>query len=586
MENLAGYAMEVSVGEVSMLRGEPGKSAYEIAVQNGYSGTEAEWLASLKGETGASVTIDDTLTQSGRAADAKATGDRLDALSEEIENLQTTGGKIIPTISIPKTIRILTGSEFNLYYTNVISLPGVILWCGTASGLTTKRYSDHLSITAAADGTYSLAWKLYDDSYRLLESGTLTVIAAADKAMTASALIIGDSTVTQGGYISKKLLECFSSAGGTLTLIGTRGTAPALHEGRAGWKAADYCTKASDSTYTNPFYNNGFDFGYYMAQQGYSNVGVVIIQLGINDIFYMGIDNFSADATVGYINAMVASILAYDSNIKVIIDLLTPPNGDGSSFTSAYGTSQIDFVYRTNTIRMSKALMEYFADNASVTISPNNCVLDAAQDINDGVHPTADGYAKLGQMIYETIVSVHDGDTGGAAKEQLWDLPGRTSVERQTNYSASAAREMSVRSYYYPDSYTGATQIPSNVSLADYAAGEDTLEFTINPLGSTTAATLSAYGITVPIALEVGKSYEFKAKCESANSGVHLMVFSADGDSWTYESNRRICYSTTELCSATITPEIGKGYAICFSQKTAGVGVKNVFSQISLMENP
>ena len=32
--------------------GEPGKSAYEIAVENGYSGTEEEWLESLKGEPG------------------------------------------------------------------------------------------------------------------------------------------------------------------------------------------------------------------------------------------------------------------------------------------------------------------------------------------------------------------------------------------------------------------------------------------------------------------------------------------------------------------------------------------------------
>lgn len=32
--------------------GEPGKSAYEIAVENGYVGTETEWIASLKGEKG------------------------------------------------------------------------------------------------------------------------------------------------------------------------------------------------------------------------------------------------------------------------------------------------------------------------------------------------------------------------------------------------------------------------------------------------------------------------------------------------------------------------------------------------------
>ena len=33
--------------------GEAGESAYEIAVRNGFTGTEAEWLDSLKGEKGA-----------------------------------------------------------------------------------------------------------------------------------------------------------------------------------------------------------------------------------------------------------------------------------------------------------------------------------------------------------------------------------------------------------------------------------------------------------------------------------------------------------------------------------------------------
>lgn len=32
--------------------GEPGKSAYEIALEHGFVGSEEEWLASLKGEKG------------------------------------------------------------------------------------------------------------------------------------------------------------------------------------------------------------------------------------------------------------------------------------------------------------------------------------------------------------------------------------------------------------------------------------------------------------------------------------------------------------------------------------------------------
>lgn len=487
------------------------------------------------------------------------------------------------TVAIPPVVRVLTGGEFSIYYANVISRQNAIFWCSSVSGLTTRRYDDHLSVTANAAGTYPLQWKVYSSGYSLLASGTCTIIAVDNKAVTASALVIGDSTVTQGDYICQKLLSCFSAAGGALTLLGTRGTAPAKHEGRAGWKASDYCTKAADGTYTNPFYDNGFDFSHYMATQGYTGVGVVVIQLGINDIFYAGLDSFSAAETIGYMDAMVTSILAYDSSIKVIVDLLTPPNGNTSVFTEKYGTSQIDFVYRLNTIRLSKALMEHFAGNASVVVSPNNCVLNPTQDINDGVHPTEGGYAKLGQMIYETMLGVHDGDSGGGQTPPLWDMPARTGVQWPEYSDGAVGRSFSVDKYYYPLSFNGTTQSPANASMTDFAVGTDTLEFTIKA-GGASASQLSGYGIVVPLALEVGKSYTFTAKCASANSGVNLMTYNVSDGVWTYASNARVCYSTTELCSNVITPEAGKGYAICFSQKSGGVGTKNVFSQISLQE--
>ena len=43
----------------AIVRGKEGKSAYEVAVKNGFSGTEAEWLASLKGEKGDAFTYSD-----------------------------------------------------------------------------------------------------------------------------------------------------------------------------------------------------------------------------------------------------------------------------------------------------------------------------------------------------------------------------------------------------------------------------------------------------------------------------------------------------------------------------------------------
>lgn len=520
-----------------------------------------------------------TATKSGKVTTIEVDGTAIAAVNDGADAEDTR----VIAVAIPAVVRVLTGSEFNIYYANVISQQNAMFWCNTASGLTTKRYGDHLSITANAPGTYQLQWKVYDSGYSLLASGTCTIIAAANKAVTASALIIGDSTVTQGDYICQELLSCFSAAGGALTLIGTRGTAPARHEGRAGWKASDYCTKAADGTYTNPFYNNGFDFSHYMTTQAYTGVGVVIIQLGINDIFYAGLDSFSADTTIGYFDSMVNSILSYDSSIKIIIDLLTPPNADSAVFSEEYGTSQIDFVYSMNTIRMSKALMEHFSGNISVAISPNNCVLNPAQDINDGVHPTEGGYAKLGKIIYETMLGVHSGDSGGGQVAPLWDMAGRTGVQWQEYSTGNVGRAFGTDKYYYPMSFTGATQSPTAATMTDFAVGTDTLEFTIQA-GTASATQLSGYGIVVPLALEAGKSYTFAAKCASANSGVNLMTYNVSDGVWTYVSHARVCYSTTELCSASITPEAGKGYAICFSQKSGGVGTKNVFSQISLKE--
>lgn len=63
------------------LIGAPGKTAYDYAVEAGYTGTEDEFSARMAAEIPA---VDSTLTQSGQAADAAAVRKELDSLSEEM----------------------------------------------------------------------------------------------------------------------------------------------------------------------------------------------------------------------------------------------------------------------------------------------------------------------------------------------------------------------------------------------------------------------------------------------------------------------------------------------------------------------
>lgn len=73
--------------------GSAGKTAYQYAQEGGYTGSEEDFAAKLAAEM---PTVDDTLTQTGQAADAAAVGDAISSLSEEKVNLpKDTDGSII-----------------------------------------------------------------------------------------------------------------------------------------------------------------------------------------------------------------------------------------------------------------------------------------------------------------------------------------------------------------------------------------------------------------------------------------------------------------------------------------------------------
>lgn len=483
----------------------------------------------------------------------------------------TAGGngaaKDVLYVSMPDYVNVKTNNTFKIYYRNILSRDDVILWVGYNNNLTTKYYDDYLSIIANSEGTYTLPWKVYDKGYNLLDSGELSVIATAKvPSETTKAIVIGDSTVN-AGTMTAKAAELYSADGATLMLLGTRGDG--THEGRGGWTAKMYCTVASNGDITNPFYNNGFDFAYYMENQNYSGVQAVVIQLGINDIFaFKDYDwaLYDSTETLDYINQIVTSILAYDSSIKVVVNLPTTPNSNGTSFTEAYGTTQLYSTYNRNIIRFAEELKDYYADNPNVTISASNCVLDTKTQINDGVHPTTEGYNELGKRLYEVLVSVTD---GGVYIVPLLDITQRTRVQHTgATLSATSTRDLDITKCY--DGVFNGTRVENVVITAYTALSANSLSIQVSTAGGT--------GMEFPVGLEVGKSYTLKYTVNNTGR-VYVMKYNSDT---TYNANEMIS-STAGSYTKTITPEDGFIYSIIFVPMVQDTLV--TFSDISLTEN-
>ena len=449
-----------------------------------------------------------------------------------------------------------------------ISFPEGIRCCYNSS-LTTRYYDEYFTVLASTEGEFELPWKVYDQVGNLLKSGTLTVIATAKvPANTTNILVIGDSTVN-ANTITDKVKALYTADGATLNLLGTRGNG---HEGRGGWTTKMYCTMASNGGITNPFFNNGFDFSYYMNTQGYSGVQAVAIQLGINDIFaFKDYDWALYDSTevLGHIKQMVTSILAYDSNIKVIINLPTTPNSNGTSFTEAYGTTQLYWIYNRNIIRFAQELKDYFANNVSVTISASNCILDTKTQIRDGIHPTEEGYNVLGQRLYEVLISITD---GVAVVIPLLDFSKRTRVIHSGNtIAASSVHELDATKCY-DTVFNGTRSTTASGAITSYTPTSAN-SFVINQ------NVCSGNGIEFPVpSLEVGKSYTINYTV-NVSARVYLIKYTSAG---VYSSNTSLSTKAGTF-SKTITPESGYIYSLCFCSFTENTDC--IFSDISLVEN-
>lgn len=311
-------------------------------------------------------------------------------------------------------LRLTVGLEETWYKKSMVTPPTEHVYVSGGYS-TTKQYRDKVKLLAgsASSNANGYLWYVKDPLFATLykyDAGTgygASMRRVTENLADCSLLAIGDSTVDSDS-MTGALLSHFSEKGRTLTLLGTRGSnANALNrnEGRAGWTTADYMTNATRNGYTNPFYNaasGGFDFAYYMAEQGYSGVDFVVIQLGINDLYpsnarYPEEPDYAA--IWGNILTMVTSILAYDSAVRIIINLPTAPNSDPSAHVVSA------FMYQHFVVRYNELALAGIRTLSDSNVRSSYChlILDPETDIRDNVHPTEAGYQKMALEVANQI---------------------------------------------------------------------------------------------------------------------------------------------------------------------------------------
>lgn len=342
-------------------------------------------------------------------------------------------GSASKLVTLPPNLYGIVGQELNIYFDNVIEGRDKDFTFDVVSSRG-QQFENYWRFVPTVAETFTVTVNAYVGE-TLLGSATSSVIV---KAATVGAggnkkvLIIGDST-TNSGFAVTKLNENFNNDPMDITLLGTRGTAPNVHEGRSGWKASDYTTLASLGGVTNAFWNPGtsaFDFGYYIAQNSIATPDYVVINLGINDTF-----NYFDDATllseaaniVARFNTMVASIKAYNATIKIGIAITIPPNYSQDAFGKDYGSAQTLSRYKRNNILWVNYLITTFKNREaeSLYLVPIHTNLDTRYNFTteqkqvnarntatytssasgSGVHPAETGYWQVADIYWYWLKS-------------------------------------------------------------------------------------------------------------------------------------------------------------------------------------
>lgn len=350
-----------------------------------------------------------------------------DTLKAEIV---AVSNKYIPTLVMPPKIYALAGIESHIYPEHLV-IDDFTLYNHKVSAYRGQHKNRGFVWTPTimdSAGDYGVTWSLFDKQTAGELATASTKITLVDKnkdsGVTKKVMVIGDSYIN-GGVITQQILDCAAKDVTKVQLIGTRGTAPNLHEGRSGWKISDYTSNRSD----NPFWINGkVDYLQFLANNSLATPDIIIIELGVNDSFAQTTDTEVVTMTqtaFSNLDTLISSFKAANANIKIGL-CLPPKYADQDAFGNDYGTQYDAWRCSRNIAVYNRKLIARYKDSETQNIyvvasgfnvdtlnnyptiqepinSHNSTLIDVQ---NNSVHPYPKGYQQIGDMMFVFIKAI------------------------------------------------------------------------------------------------------------------------------------------------------------------------------------
>lgn len=339
----------------------------------------------------------------------------LEEIISDVEELKSKSQNIKDFI-LPSVIPVVKEFETNIFWdnillnTNIKSVERIDIAnsIGGRNNVMEDRWRIYLpSNTTDITQTFNIYFNDTKNISKTIKADIKVLDKNIGSGQTRKIIFIGDS-LTDNNVYEPELIKLFNNDVMNIELLGSRGTSPNLHEGRAGWTTKHYCTATTFNKRTNGFLNpstSKFDFSYYMNNQGYTSVDYVFINMGTNDLAN------SNTETVGYFTEILNSIKAFNSNIVVFIGLCPPLSSRSDNYT-----------LKNKRIELMKLLLNKFDKREAERILINPLVLnfdsyngfptqnvtgprhnEDLKVVTDNTHPVNSEYYKMADTIYCSI---------------------------------------------------------------------------------------------------------------------------------------------------------------------------------------